>query len=119
MTARSDPKGFTPGSCNVGALEEEDPVRIGLRLGLGAALITGLIWPLASSGQALAYTAVPAHVLAPYYETCLAPNTPSLTATEQASGAKYFTLASCRRPGRLLQSWLERLGAAATELLRR
>jgi hypothetical protein len=32
-------------------------------------------------------------VYAPYYETYLAPNTPSITATAQASGVKYYTLA--------------------------
>jgi hypothetical protein len=32
-------------------------------------------------------------VYAPYYETYLAPNTPSITAEAQASGARYFSLA--------------------------
>jgi Glycosyl hydrolases family 18 len=45
------------------------------------------------SSPAFAYTSLPAHVYAPYYETYLAPNTPSITATAQASGAKYFSLA--------------------------
>ena len=40
-----------------------------------------------------AYTPLPAHVYAPYYETYLFPNTDSITATAQASGAKYFSLA--------------------------
>jgi len=40
-----------------------------------------------------AFTPLPAHVYAPYYETYLAPNTASLTATAQASGARYFSLA--------------------------
>ena len=35
----------------------------------------------------------PARVYAPYYETYLAPKTPSITATSKASGAQYFTLA--------------------------
>jgi hypothetical protein len=50
---------------------------------------------LFAAAQAVAqtYTPLPAHVYAPYYETYLAPNTPSLTATAQASGAKYFSLA--------------------------
>jgi hypothetical protein len=39
------------------------------------------------------YTPLPEHVYAPYYETYLAPNTPSITATAQASGVKYYTLA--------------------------
>src|SRR5215475_6965507 len=47
-----------------------------------------------------AYTALPAHVYAPYYETYLAPGTASLTATEQASGAKYFTLAFLQATGK-------------------
>ena len=37
---------------------------------------------------------------APYYETYLAPNTPSITATAQASGAKYFTLAFLQSTGK-------------------
>src|SRR5258706_11765232 len=45
-------------------------------------------------------TPLPAHVYAPYYETYLAPNTPSLTATSQASGAKYFTLAFLQSTGK-------------------
>jgi len=40
-----------------------------------------------------AFTPLPAHVFAPYYETYLAPNTASITATAQASGARYFSLA--------------------------
>ena len=36
---------------------------------------------------------LPAHVYAPYYETYLAPKTPSITATSRASGVRYFTLA--------------------------
>ena len=45
-------------------------------------------------------TPLPAHVYAPYYETYLAPNTPSLTATAQASGAQYFTLAFLQSTGK-------------------
>ncbi len=48
--------------------------------------------PIAAPAYA-AYTPLPAHVYAPYYETYLAPNTASLTATAQASGARYFSLA--------------------------
>src|SRR5262252_6987015 len=70
------------------------------RIALGATVTAVLIWPLAAGGQALAYTALPAHVYAPYYETYLAPNTPSLTATAQASGAKYFTLAFLQSTGK-------------------
>jgi type IV secretory pathway protease TraF len=43
-------------------------------------------------------TPLAAHVYAPYYETYLAPNTPSLAATASASGAKYFTLAFLQAP---------------------
>ena len=54
-------------------------------------------WPAASARAATAgaasATPLPAHVYVPYYETYLAPNTPSITATAQASGVKYFTLA--------------------------
>lgn len=48
---------------------------------------------LAGTPAYAAFTPLPAHVYAPYYETYLAPNTASLTATSQASGAKYFSLA--------------------------
>jgi hypothetical protein len=54
-----------------------------------------LLWPLSSASstaRASTYTALPAHVYAPYYETYLS-STPSITSTAQASGARYFTLA--------------------------
>src|SRR5215813_1906475 len=70
------------------------------RLALGTAVTAVLIWPLAAGGQALAYTALPAHVYAPYYETYLAPNTASISATAQASGARYFTLAFLQSTGK-------------------
>jgi hypothetical protein len=72
------------------------------RLALGLATAAALAWPLAASGPALAttYTPLPAHVYAPYYETYLAPNTASITATEQASGAKYYTLAFLQSTGK-------------------
>ena len=54
----------------------------------------------ASSAAAATYTPLPAHVYAPYYETYLAPNTPSITATATASGAKYFTLAFLQSTGK-------------------
>jgi hypothetical protein len=63
------------------------------RVALCAALpLAGLI-ASAAPASAATYTPLPAHVYAPYYETYLAPNTPSITATAQASGVKYFTLA--------------------------
>ncbi len=71
------------------------------RLTLGAAITAALGWSLAGAAApagAAAYTPLPAHVYAPYYETYLAPNTPSITATAQASGAKYFTLAFLQTP---------------------
>jgi len=49
--------------------------------------------PIASTPAYAAYTPLPAHVYAPYYETYLFPNTATITATAQASGAKYFSLA--------------------------
>jgi hypothetical protein len=56
-----------------------------------AVAVAGLTATPASAAGA--FTPLPAHVYAPYYETYLAPNTPSLTATAQASGVKYFSLA--------------------------
>jgi hypothetical protein len=54
----------------------------------------------AGPAAAQTYTPLPAHVYAPYYETYLAPNTPSITATAQASGAKYLTLAFLQSTGK-------------------
>jgi hypothetical protein len=54
----------------------------------------------ATTAAAATYTPLPAHVYAPYYETYLAPNTASLTATAQASGARYFTLAFLQSTGK-------------------
>jgi hypothetical protein len=72
------------------------------RIALGLTIASALIWPLiaASPASAQTYTSLPAHVYAPYYETYLAPNTASITATEQASGAKYFTLAFLQSTGK-------------------
>src|SRR5215472_17509184 len=53
---------------------------------------------LAATPAYAAFTPLPAHVYAPYYETYLAPNTASITATAQASGASYFTLAFLQTP---------------------
>jgi hypothetical protein len=80
------------------------PARPALRRVLASAVATlavvasGLI--AAAPANAQTYTPLPAHVYAPYYETYLAPNTPSLTATAQASGAKYFTLAFLQSTGK-------------------
>ena len=65
--------------------------------------IAALLWPATgTAGRAAAatYTPLPAHVCAPYYETYLAPNTPGIAATAQASGAKYFTLAFLQSTGK-------------------
>ena len=59
-----------------------------------------LIAGAATSAAATTYTPLPAHVYAPYYETYLAQNTASITATAQASGAKYFTLAFLQSAGK-------------------
>jgi hypothetical protein len=61
---------------------------------------------LAPSGPAAA-TPLPTRVYAPYYETYLAPGTPSIAATAQASGARYFTLAFLQTPkkGSCSLSW--------------
>jgi hypothetical protein len=69
------------------------------RLKLTACAAAGLVLPLAGiaaaapAAAATTYTPLPSHVYAPYYETYLAPNTPSIAATAQASGVKYYTLA--------------------------
>src|SRR5215472_4144346 len=76
-------------------------MRLRHRAALGVAVTAALLVPLAGSvTTASAYTALPAHVYAPYYETYLAPNTPSITATAQASGANYFTLAFLQSTGK-------------------
>jgi hypothetical protein len=66
---------------------------VGLTL-TAAFLIAGAARP----ATALAATPLPAHVFAPYYETYLAPNTASIAATAQQSGARYFTLAFLQTP---------------------
>jgi Glycosyl hydrolases family 18 len=71
------------------------------RAAISLALTAALVAPVAGSATtASAYTALPAHVYAPYYETYLAPNTPSITATAQASGARYFTPAFLQSTGK-------------------
>ncbi len=59
----------------------------------GAAALIGAGLSGAGAPAYAAGTPLPAHVYAPYYETYLAPNTASLTATAQASGVRYFSLA--------------------------
>ncbi|MDR0342819.1 MAG: chitinase [Nocardiopsaceae bacterium] len=53
-------------------------------------------------GQAAAatYRPLPARAYAPYYETFLAPGTPGIAATAQASGARYLTLAFLQSSGK-------------------
>jgi hypothetical protein len=78
-------------------------VRIQHRIALGLTAVTCLLSPLLAGGaeaSAATYTALPAHVYAPYYETYLAPNTPSIASTAQSSGAKYFTLAFLQSTGK-------------------
>jgi hypothetical protein len=78
-------------------------VRVQHRIALGLTAITCLLSPLVVSGAAASaatYTPLPAHVYAPYYETYLAPNTPSIASTAQSSGAKYFTLAFLQSTGK-------------------
>jgi hypothetical protein len=77
-------------------------MRLRHRATLGLTIAAAMLWPAAGTVTAAAasYTALPAHVYAPYYETYLAPNTPSITATAQASGAKYFTLAFLQSTGK-------------------
>jgi hypothetical protein len=77
-------------------------VRNRLAISLTVTAAAALAMPLVASGQALAqtYTSLPTQVYAPYYETYLAPNTASITATEQASGAKYYTLAFLQSAGK-------------------
>ena len=67
-----------------------------MRLRRYVAILTVCLLSLLSghrfAAQAATYTPLPAHVYAPYYETYLS-STPSITATAQSSGARYFTLA--------------------------
>jgi hypothetical protein len=65
-----------------------------------AALLMPLAGTASPAAAATTYTPLPAHVYAPYYETYLAPNTSSISATSQASGAKYFTLAFLQSTGK-------------------
>jgi hypothetical protein len=75
-------------------------VKLRYRLAMAAAAAGLVIGAPAMTSAVAAGTPLPAHVYAPYYETYLAPNTPSLTATSQASGAKYFTLAFLESTGK-------------------
>ena len=75
-------------------------MKLRYRLAMTAAAVGLVVGGPASAPAMAAGTPLPAHVYAPYYETYLAPNTPSLTATAQTSGAKYFTLAFLQSAGR-------------------
>jgi hypothetical protein len=71
-------------------------MRLRRRAAVGLTITAAALWPASgavTAGAATSYTPLPAHVYAPYYETYLAPNTPGIAATAQASGARYFTLA--------------------------
>ena len=73
--------------------------RISLGLILGASLVRSAAGSV-TAATAASYTPLPAHAYAPYYETYLAPNTPSIATTSQQSGAKYFTLAFLQSTGK-------------------
>jgi hypothetical protein len=78
-------------------------MRVHHRFVLGLVATACLLCPLSAVGtaaSATAYTPLPAHVYAPYYETYLAPNTPSIASTAQSSGVKYFTLAFLQSTGK-------------------
>ena len=68
-------------------------MKLPYRLAMAAAAAGLVVGGPAMAPAMAAGTPLPAHVYAPYYETYLAPNTPSITAEAQASGAKYFSLA--------------------------
>ena len=73
------------------------------RLIFGLTVTAAVLWPLAGTitpAAAAAYTPLPAHVYAPYYETYLAPNTPDIATTARQSGAKYMTLAFLQSTGK-------------------
>ena len=61
--------------------------------------------PATTPALAATYTPLPAHVYAPYYETYLAPNTPSLTATARSPAPGTSRWRSCSRPGRARAHW--------------
>ena len=75
-------------------------MKLRYRLAMAAAAAGLVVGGPASAPAMAAGTPLPAHVYAPYYETYLAPNTPSITATSQASGAKYFSLAFLQATGK-------------------
>jgi hypothetical protein len=71
------------------------------RAALALTIAAAFLAPVATTpARAAAYIRLPAHVYAPYYETYLAPNTPSISATAQSSGARYFTLAFLQSAGK-------------------
>ena len=77
--------------------------RRGLPLALAAAaaltaVMSGLLTAAPAAAAAQARTRLPAHVYAPYYETYLAPDTPSISTIARESGARYFTLAFLQTP---------------------
>jgi hypothetical protein len=75
-------------------------MRLRHRTAIGLTITAAVLWPAAGTAAVATYTALPAHVYAPYYETYLAPNTASITATSQASGVQYFTLAFLQSTGK-------------------
>jgi hypothetical protein len=74
--------------------------RPGLLLALAAAVTLAVTSGLLTAAPAAAQARprLPAHVYAPYYETYLAPDTPSISTIARESGARYFTLAFLQTP---------------------
>jgi hypothetical protein len=72
-----------------------------VKLAFAALVVVVLVvCPLEASASTTAYTPLPAHVYAPYYETYLGTSTPSISSTAQSSGAKYLTLAFIQSAGK-------------------
>src|ERR1700745_3531944 len=65
-----------------------------------AAALVAVLCPLGASAATTPNAPLPAHVYAPSYETYLGPSTPTISATAQASGARYFTLAFIQSAGK-------------------
>jgi hypothetical protein len=76
--------------------------RIGLLFALGSALALPVAGLTGTDAQAAAgsrdHAGLPRRVYAPYYETYLAPDTPSISTIAKRSGASYFTLAFLQAP---------------------
>jgi len=80
--------------------------RLALAATAAAALLAGASAPASASASASAPShrssrlrPLPSRLYAPYYESYLAPQTPSVTATARASGAKFMTIAFLQSKG--------------------